>query len=108
MPSAPSVQSNIYKAMVRPIMEYSSTIWDPHTSVNIICLESVQRHAARMCFKNYSRYSSVTTMLADLNLPILYKIEETEQNYKCYTVYKIVHHLVAIPDDCLTPVPSSL
>ena len=47
-------------------------------------------------------------MLADLNLPILYKIEETEQNYKRYTVYKIVHHLVAIPDNCLTPVPSSL
>ena len=57
--------------MVRPIMKYSSTIWDPHTSVNINRVESIQRYAARMCFRNYSRYSSVTSMLAELNLPTL-------------------------------------
>ena len=27
----PLVKYNVYKAMVRPIMEYSSMIWDPHT-----------------------------------------------------------------------------
>ena len=46
----PSVKHNVYKAMVRPIMEYSSMIWDPHTSVNINRLESIQKHAARMTF----------------------------------------------------------
>ena len=61
---------------------------------------------AGMCFKNYSRYSSVTTMLADLNLPILYKIRRRNRA-KLQMLYKIVHHLVTIPDDCLTPVPSS-
>ena len=29
------------------------------------------KRAAKMCFKNYSRFSSVTSMLANLNLPTL-------------------------------------
>ena len=101
----PLVKSNIYKAMVRPIMEYSSTIWDPHTSVNINRVESVQRYAARMCFRNYSRYSSVTSMLAELNLPTL---EERRIRAKLQLFYKIIYHLVSIPDNCLTPIPPSL
>ena len=101
----PLVKSNIYKAMVRPIMEYSSTIWDPHTSVNINRVESVQRYAARMCFRNYSRYSSVTLMLAELNLPTL---EERRTRAKLQLFYKIICHLVSIPDNCLTPIPPSL
>ena len=86
-------------------MEYSSIIWDPHTSVNINCVESVQRYAARMCFRNYSRYSSVTSMLAELNLPTL---EERRIRAKLQLFYKIIYHLVTIPDNCLTPIPPSL
>ena len=26
----PIIKSNVYKAMVRPILEHSSTVWDPH------------------------------------------------------------------------------
>ena len=101
----PLVKSNVYKAMVRPIMEYSSTIWDPHTLVNINRLESVQKHAARMCFKNYSRFSSISSMLANLNLPTL---QERRNRAKLQMLYKIIHQLVAIPDNCLTPIPSYL
>ena len=101
----PLIKSNIYKAMVRSIMEYSSTVWDPHTLINIDRLESVQRHAARMCFRNYSRYSSVTSMLSDLNLPTL---QDRRSRAKVQMMYKIIHHLVAIPVDCLTPTPSYL
>ena len=64
-------------------MEYSSTIWDPHTTVNINRLESVQKHTA-----SYSRFSSVKSKLADLNLPTLQ--EETKQNYKCYIFHQLV------------------
>ena len=37
--------------MVRPILEYASSVWDPHTTANIQKLESVQRRAARFCLK---------------------------------------------------------
>ena len=85
---------------------YSSTVWDPqsHTSININCLESVQRHAARICFRNYSRYSSVTSMLSELNLPTL----QDRSRAKLQMMYKIIQHLVAIPVDCLNPAPSCL
>ena len=88
--------------MVTSIMEYLSTVWDPHRSININRLKSVQRHAARMCFRNYSRYSSVTSMLSELNLPTL---QDRRSRAKLQMMYKIIHHLVAIPVDCLTPAP---
>jgi len=89
-----------YKAMVRPIMEYSSTVWDPHTSVNINRLQVVQRSAVRICYKDFSRYSSVSTMLVNL------KCRRTRAKLKM--LYKIMNHSIAIPDDCLTPVLPSL
>ena len=64
----PTIKRNIYKAMVRAIMEYASSVWDPHTCVNINQLEAVQRSTTRMCYKDFSRLSSVSTMLTDLNL----------------------------------------
>ena len=65
------VKCNIYKIMVRPILEYGSTIWDPHTNLNINLLESIQRSAARFCFNNYSNFFSVSRMLNQLSLPTL-------------------------------------
>ena len=47
----PLVKYNVYKPMVRLIMEYSSMTWDSHTiSVNINRLKFVQKHAAGSCF----------------------------------------------------------
>ena len=57
---------NCYKAMVRPVIEYASPVWDPHTSTNTNLLEAVQRSAARLCYKDYSRFSSVSLMLTYL------------------------------------------
>ena len=36
-----------YKAFVCPILEYSTTVWDPHSANNIKTIEKVQRCAAR-------------------------------------------------------------
>ena len=48
--------------MVRPIVEYASSVWAPHTHTNINQLESIQRRsrAARFCYNNFSRFSSAT------------------------------------------------
>ena len=64
-----SVKSTCYKSMVRPIVEYASSVWDPHTSLNIQKVESIQRRAARFCFNNFSRHCSVTSLLTSLGLP---------------------------------------
>jgi hypothetical protein len=58
--SAPkSIKAMAYTTMVRPQLEYASTVWDPHQENHINQLEKVQRRAARFVNKNYSREASV-------------------------------------------------
>ena len=62
-----SVKSTCCKSMVRPIIEYASSAWDPHTTINIQKLESIQKRAARFCFNNFSKYCSVSSLQLLLN-----------------------------------------
>ena len=39
----PSVKERCYTALVRPLVEYASTVWSPHTAVNMNKIEQVQR-----------------------------------------------------------------
>ena len=66
-----SVKARAYLFLVRPIVEYATVAWSPHTNKGIDCIESVQRRAARFVNSDYSRYSSVSSMLTDLNWPSL-------------------------------------
>ena len=42
----PGIRQTAYKALVRPVLEYSSPVWSPHTQQNINKLEMTQRRAA--------------------------------------------------------------
>ena len=66
-----SVEASAYLSLVRPIVEYATVAWSPHTNKGIDCIESVQRRAARFVNSDYSRYSSVSSMLTDLKWPSL-------------------------------------
>ena len=57
------IKCNCFKIMVRPIIEYAASAWDPHTLLNINKLESIQRTAARFCFNDFSRYSTCCLLL---------------------------------------------
>ena len=84
------IKQQAYTAIVRPILEYSCTAWDPYYQKHISALESVQRKAARFVKENYQRKASVTQMLQELNwasledrrtvarLTMLYKINSDE------------------------------
>ena len=94
-----------YKHLVRPLLEYGNTIWDPWTQQNIDIIEAVQRRSARFVLNNYSRYSSVKTMLEHLKWPTL---EERRAKTKVTMVYRIVRQQVAIgPDTVLIPSTAS-
>ena len=90
----PDIKSTAYKALVRPIIEYSSAVWDPYLKGDIEDLEALQRRAARFVTRDYRRDSSVTRMLRDLQWqPLVNRRREARLTF----FYKIVNDLVAIP-----------
>ena len=43
------IKKSAYTTLVRPLLEYSSSVWDPHTKTLVNKIEMVQRRAARFC-----------------------------------------------------------
>ena len=87
--------------MVRPILEYSSTIWSPYTMNYIHKIEMVQRRAARYVTNRYRNTSSVTSMIKHLEWKSL---EARRAKHQQTMLFKIIHDLVDIPaNESMTP-----
>ena len=80
------ITANAYKTLVRPQIEYASTIWDPFIQESQNKIEMVQRRAARFACNNCRHKASVTTMLDELGWPSL-KQRRADQRLiiLCYT-----------------------
>ena len=66
-----------YKAFVRPILEYSATVWDPHTANDIKTIETVQRRAARWVTNRHHQTSCVNSIIDSLAWPTLQQRRKT-------------------------------
>ena len=96
---SPSVKDRLYKAYVRPTLEYCSSVWDPHTKTNIDRLEQVQRRAARLVTNNFSRHTRVTPILQQLNwTPLIAR----RAHSKVTIMYKALNNQIEIPTGHLT------
>ena len=63
-----------YKGMVRPVLEYGSSVWDPHTQKLQAELETVQNRAAGFVTRNYVYETrSITGILGQLKWESLKK-----------------------------------
>ena len=91
------VKSRAVTSLVRPHLEYSSSVWDPHFKQDILALEKIQRKGARFVTGNYSYRESVTTMLDTLEWPPL---EQRRRYKRSVHFYKATNNLspVVIPD----------
>ena len=88
-----AVKELAYKTLVRPPVEYVSSVWSPHTDKNISKIEMIQRRAARSVKNNYSTYDSVSDMLDNLGWR---SFENKRIDARLVMFYKIVHCHVAI------------
>ena len=89
------VKQQMYFALVRPLLEYASSVWDPHTTSDIQKLEMVQRRAARFVLGNYRKTpGTVTDILQQLEWPTL---EQRRKEARSINMFKIQHATIAIP-----------
>ena len=75
----------------------------PYLQYQIHQLDKVQRSAARFVMNDFSRFSSVTSMLSHLSWPTL---EQRRNYFKLLMLFKLIHGLVVIPSITLTPIAS--
>ena len=85
-----------YISLVRSVLEYSSSVWDPYLDKDIQKIEKIQRNAARFVKNDYRRHSSVTSMMQELNWTPL---KERRCESRLIMLFKILNNLVAIPPD---------
>ena len=95
------VKEAAYKSMVRPILEYGSTVWDPHCNGLNDELENVQKCAARFVTRNYSyETGSMTGILEELKWETLQK---RRKDNRLILLYKGLKGKARIPTDDLIP-----
>ena len=73
------IKTNAYKTLVRPTIEYASSVWDPYTSTNKVKIEAIHRRAARFVTNRHHNTSSPTEMIEELKWPCLKKRREIQR-----------------------------
>ena len=87
--------------MVSPILEYGSSVRDPHTDMLQEELEKVQNHAARFVTRNYvSETGSMNGILGQLKWESL---KERRKDNRLILLYKGLKGKARIPTDDLIP-----
>ena len=89
------VKAATYTTMVRPVLDYASTVWDPHKQGDIKTLEQVQRRAARYVCNDYTSRTPgcISAMVEDIGWESL---QVRRYTARVSLLYKIQHGLVDI------------
>ena len=82
------VKETAYLTLVRPCLEYVSSVWDPYQSYLISGIEKIQRRAVRWIFSDYNKYSSVNNMLTQ---PQWSSLEKRRSDSRLCIFYRILH-----------------
>ncbi len=98
-----SLKEKAYFGMIRPGVEYCSTIWSPHQAGLIRKLEMMQHKAARIvCNQPYRRdqRDSVSEMIDSLKWESL---QSRRVKADLTLLWKVTHDAIAVPSEYLPP-----
>jgi len=86
------VMVRLYKSLIRPHLEYSTSIWNPHYEKDKVLLEKVQRRFTRL-------FKDLRSREYDERLKIggLWSLEERRHRSDLLELFKMVRGLSAIP-----------
>lgn len=91
-----------FKTYVRPILEYATPVWNPHSKFNIESIEKIQRKFTKRLFKGISTSLSYEDRLKQLSLETL---ESRRRYFDAVYAYKIIRCNLLNFDDfyCIPP-----
>ena len=96
------VKEAAYKGLVRPVLDYGSSVWDPPGVVLKEELESVQKRAARFMTGNYNyETGSMTGILGQLKWESLKKSRKDNRDRKFCpsgSLFCITRHSLVMPN----------
>ena len=97
-----NIRQALYFSLVRPHLEYASTVWDPHHKTKIDKLETVQNQAARFVTKRYDKMDSPSEMKRQLEWNSL---QERRFVQRQSVIYKVHNQLTnySLPIYCVPP-----
>ena len=93
---------------------WSGQFWSIHQLSGILSSSYLSQHkqtriyskiSCRFCYNTYYRFSSVSAMQNCLSLST---VQSRINKAKLSMMYKIIYHLLAIPDNCFSPIYSPL
>ena len=91
------MKESAYKGMVRPILEYGSSVWDPHPDKLQKELEKVQNRAARFVTRNYDYETGILGQLKWESL------KKRRKDNRLILLYKCLKGKAKLPIDDLIP-----
>ena len=95
------VKEAAYKGLVRPVLDYGSSVWDPPGVVLQEELESVEKSAARFVTDNYNyETGSMTGILGQLKWE---SFKKRRKDNRLILLYKGLKGKVSVPADDLIP-----
>ena len=101
IPCPQDVKESAYKGLVRPVLEYGSSAWDPSSILLQEELEKVQKRAARFVTGNYLyETGSMTGILEQLKWESLKK---RRRDSRIIMLYKGLKGAASIPTNDLVP-----
>ena len=95
------LREQAYISLIRSRLEYCAAVWDPYLIKDINTLEGIQRRAARFVIQDHSRFTSVSSLLKDLNWAPL---KDRRRDIRLAMLFKIVKcNMPVQADDILLP-----